>query len=99
MGFSRQEYWSGLPFPSPGDLPNPGIEPRSPTLQADAFKTNGSSFTNISCSLIQSVGLHLLSAVLFPQVVPSFSLRPLSIVIKDSNIPEQVVLKLLSFQF
>ena len=33
MGFSRQEYWSGLPFPSPGDLPNPGIEPRSPALQ------------------------------------------------------------------
>ena len=32
IGFSRQEYWSGLPFPSPGDLPNPGIEPRSPTL-------------------------------------------------------------------
>ena len=32
MGFSRQEYWSGLPFPSPGDLPNPGIKPRSPTL-------------------------------------------------------------------
>ena len=37
MGLSRQEYWSGLPFPSPGDLPNPGIEPRSPTLQADAL--------------------------------------------------------------
>ena len=32
MGFSRQEYWSGLPFPSPGDLPNPGIEPWSPAL-------------------------------------------------------------------
>ena len=32
MEFSRQEYWSGLPFPSPGDLPNPGIEPGSPTL-------------------------------------------------------------------
>ena len=32
MGFSRQEYWSGLPFPSPGDLPDPGIEPGSPTL-------------------------------------------------------------------
>ena len=32
MGFSRQEFWSGLPFPSPGDLPDPGIEPRSPTL-------------------------------------------------------------------
>ena len=36
-GFSRQEYWSGLPFPSPGDLPHPGIEPRSPALQADAL--------------------------------------------------------------
>ena len=36
MGFSRQQYWSGLPFPSPGDLPNPGIEPGSLTLQADA---------------------------------------------------------------
>ena len=37
MGFSRQEYWSGLPFPSPGDLPNPGIEPKSPALQADSL--------------------------------------------------------------
>ena len=37
MGFSRQEYWSGLPFPSPGDLPDPGIESRSPALQADAL--------------------------------------------------------------
>ena len=37
MGFSRQEYWSGLPFPSPGDLPNPGIEPKSPTLQVDTL--------------------------------------------------------------
>ena len=37
MGFSRQEYWSGLPFPSPGHLPNPGIEPRSPALRADAL--------------------------------------------------------------
>ena len=36
-GFSRQEYWSGLPFPSPGDLPDPRIEPRSPALQADAL--------------------------------------------------------------
>ena len=40
MGFSRQEYWSGLPFPSPGDLPDPGIEPRSPTLQADALTSD-----------------------------------------------------------
>ena len=37
MEFSRQEYWSGLPCPSPGDLPNPGIEPGCPTLKADAL--------------------------------------------------------------
>ena len=37
MGFSRQEYWSGVLFPSPGDLPDPGIKPRSPTLEADAL--------------------------------------------------------------
>ena len=37
MGFSRQEYWSGLPFPSPGDLPETGIEPGSPELQADSL--------------------------------------------------------------
>ena len=39
MGFSRQEYWSGLPFPSPGDLPDPGIKTRSPALQADSLPT------------------------------------------------------------
>ena len=37
MGFSRQEYWSGLPFSPPGNLPDPGIEPGSPTLQADSL--------------------------------------------------------------
>ena len=44
MGFSRQEYWSGLPFPSPEDFPNPGIEPGSPALQADSlpFEPQGS---------------------------------------------------------
>ena len=39
MGFSKQEYWSGLPFPSPGDLPSPGIKPASHTLQADSLLT------------------------------------------------------------
>ena len=39
MGFSRQEYWSGLPFPSPRDLLDPGIEPGSPALQADSLLT------------------------------------------------------------
>ena len=42
MGFSRQEYWSGLPFPSPGDLPKPGIKPRSPALQTDALPSEPS---------------------------------------------------------
>ena len=42
MEFSREEYWSGLPFPSPGDLPNPGIEPRSPALQADSLPSEPS---------------------------------------------------------
>ena len=42
MGFSRQEYWSGLPFPSPGDLPEPGIEPRSPAFQAEALTSEPS---------------------------------------------------------
>ena len=37
MEFSRQEYWSGLPFPSPGNLPDPGINPRSPALQVDSL--------------------------------------------------------------
>ena len=46
MGFSRQEYWSSLPFPSPEDLPNPGIEPWSPPLQADSlpFELQGNPF-------------------------------------------------------
>ena len=46
MGFSRQEYWSGLPFPSPEDFPDPGFEPRSPALQADSLPSEpqGSQF-------------------------------------------------------
>ena len=46
MGFSRQEYWSGLPFYSPGDLPDAGIEPGSPALQADSlsFELQGSPY-------------------------------------------------------
>ena len=40
MEFSRQVYWNGLPFPSPGDLPNPGIEPESPAQQADSLPSD-----------------------------------------------------------
>ena len=48
-GFSRQGYWSGLPFPSPGDLPHPGIKPGSPALQADALlsEPGGKSYPNL----------------------------------------------------
>ena len=47
MGFSRQEYWRGLPFPSPGDLPNPEIEPRPPALQADALTSEPPGFWSV----------------------------------------------------
>ena len=46
MGFSRQEYWNGLPVPSPGDLPNPGIKPSSPALQAVALSSEPSEKHN-----------------------------------------------------
>ena len=39
MGFPKQEYWNGLPFPFPGDIPDPGIEPMSPALQVDSLPT------------------------------------------------------------
>ena len=48
-GFSRQEYWSGLPFHSSGDLPDPGIEPGSPALQADSLPIELQGKTNIIC--------------------------------------------------
>ena len=62
MGFSRQECWSGLPFPSPGDLPDPGIEPRSPALEADALTSEppGKPITQIK---IQFNSVQLLSCV------------------------------------
>ena len=55
MGFSRQEYWSGLPFPSPGDLPNPGIEPRSCALQEDALTSEHQLKVFSVCSIIETL--------------------------------------------
>ena len=55
MGFSRQEHWSGLPFPSPGDLPDPGIEPRSPALQADTLTSEPPEKTYWSPESLQMV--------------------------------------------
>ena len=74
MGFSRQEYWSGLPFPSPRDLPNPGIEPRSLTLQADSLLTElwgkprsgvAGSKDKCTCILARHCQISLLKAVPF----------------------------------
>ena len=59
MGFSRQEYWTGLPFPSQGDLPDPGIGPRSPALQADALTSEPPGKQNPLSNLSQSTVNHL----------------------------------------
>ena len=56
MGFSRQEYWSGLPFPSPGDLPDPGIEPRSPALEADTLTSEPPGKSSLGRGVIKWVG-------------------------------------------
>ena len=58
MEFSRQEYWSGLPFPSPGDLPNPGIEPGSAALRADALPSEppGSGLNPINTWCVRACG-------------------------------------------
>ena len=63
MEFSRQEYWSGLPFPSPGDLPNSGIEPGSPALQANSLPSEPPSnvcygHTGIVMSIIPEHSSH-----------------------------------------
>ena len=57
MGFSRQEYWSGLSFPSPGDLPDPGIEPRSPELEADTLTSEPTGKPKVSIGV--SIGVWL----------------------------------------
>ena len=63
MEFSRHEYWSGLPFPSPGDLPNQGTEPMSPTLQADTLPREppGKPFSDIKIAILAFKNLYALS--------------------------------------
>ena len=57
MGFSSQEYWSGLPFPSPGDLPDPGIKPESPALQADSLTSEPSGKLTAMYTLLYLKGI------------------------------------------
>ena len=59
MEFSRQELWSGLPFPSPGDLPNPGTEPGSPALQADSLPTELQGEAYIYIYIYINIGLYM----------------------------------------
>ena len=58
MGFSRPECWSGLPFPSPGDLPDPGIKPRSPAFQADALTSEPPGKPGLVLTLVPTLGPH-----------------------------------------
>ena len=64
MEFSWPKYWSGWPFPSPGDLPNPGMEPGSPELQADSLSAElpGKSGLGVIAGLFQAPGYHSLPA-------------------------------------
>ena len=65
MGFSRQEYWIGLPFPSPGDLPHPGIEPRSPALEAEALSSEPPGKGDL---LKEFAIVFITSSIVWPQV-------------------------------
>ena len=62
LGFSRQEYWSGLPFLPPGDLPDPGIEPGSPALQADSLPSEP---PGKPCMMIAKLIYRLFSAIYY----------------------------------
>ena len=80
MGLSRQEYWSGLPFPSPGDLPNPGIEPGSPALQVISLPSEPPGkprhYTRVWCNFPQE----LRNFALEPQVLRNFALESVKII-------------------
>ena len=72
-GISRQEYWSGLPFPSPGDLPDPGIEPRSPTLQADTLPSESQGKHKIVLKKWPIIFWHFYNKQFLCPVLPSIS--------------------------
>ena len=77
MGFPRQEYWSGLPFPFPGNLPDPAIEPQSSTLQADSLRSEPPELgrhilTHIHCQLPPAPLCSLIRPIgIFHQVLPA----------------------------
>ena len=80
MEFSRQEYWNGLPFPSPGDLPNSGIKPRSPALHLPS-EPPGEAPLLLLLSWLSPLGLHIQSIACFPLLSSffiSYLVRPMS---------------------
>ena len=91
MGVSRQEYWSGLPFPSSGDFPNPGIEPWSPPLQADSLLTelwgkplhNKQITQQIIFFLTYFLPRHVVCGILVPG--PGIEPRPLAVKAPSPN--------------
>ena len=90
MGFSRQEYWSELPFPSPGDLPDPGIQPGSPALRADALTSEPPGKPII----VISVGQHTLNceSLLFISAVPTtLQSRSVSVLFIQQTIMEHLL--------
>ena len=70
MGFSRQGYWSELPFPSPGDLPDPGIEPGFPTLQPDALSSEPPGKPNFSGIVISYPTYNTITITVFRVLSP-----------------------------
>ena len=66
LGFSRQEHWSGLPFPSPGDLPKPGMQPRSPALQADFLPSELPQKPKCGCMYVHYYSSHFVLRYTWP---------------------------------
>ena len=83
MGFPRQEYWSGLPFPSPRGIPDPGIEPRSPTLQADTLPSEPSEKPWSSPGQNTGVGSFIPS----PEDLPNPGIEPESLALQADSLP------------
>ena len=84
MGLSRQEYWSGLPFPSPGDLPDPGMEPVSPVslaLQADSLPAEPSN------KPLSSIELSFIEGPLMLESALSSRLKRISVLFREGNLP------------
>ena len=99
MGFSRQEYWSGLPFPSPGDLSNPGIEPRSPALQPHSLPSEPPGKTLTFLILYSYLQMKLYTkeenrglrfSLFFFWVVFSFTIVVSVCITQASHIPQMV---------